>query len=125
MGHAMNFIKKEEEPKISINSPFWKMTKSEIIKWFIDSFNPPYAINMLKKSVSCYDDKTMGSCGRCPACFRKWIALEATGIKSYNWFEKDIRKWKGIKEYKQRINKGLYDIQRSKETLEVLEKYNL
>ena len=125
MGHAMNFIKKEDEPMISIDSPFWKMTKPEIIKWFIDEYKPAYATKVLKKSVSCYDDKTIGSCGQCPACFRKWIALESAGLKSYNWFERDIRKWKGIKEYKDKISKGEYDIHRSKETLEVLEKYNL
>ena len=67
----------------------------------------------------------MESCGACSACFRKWIALEAAGIESWQWFTKDIREWKGIKEYITRIKKGEYDIQRSQETQAVLEKYGL
>lgn len=125
MSFAMNFVKKPSESTIKIESPFWDATKTDIIKWFIDSYPRAYVEKVLKTSVSCYDQHTMKSCGTCPSCFRKWISLEAAGIKSWEWFEKDIRKWKGIEKYKQKIKKGLYDVQRSKETLEVLEKYKL
>ena len=124
MAHAMNFIEKEDEHQYKIESPFWQMTKTDIIKWFLDNYPHDYVENVLKTSVSCYSDKP-GSCGACPSCFRKWIALESAGIKSYDWGEKDIRLWVGIKEYKDRINKGEYDIQRSNEMIEVLEKYKL
>jgi len=125
MSYAMNFIKKPTEPIIKIESPFWEMTKTDIIKWFLDNYPRDYVEKVLKTSVSCYSEDTLKSCGQCPACFRKWIALESAGIKSWQWFEKDIRKWKGIKEYITRIKKGEYDIQRSNETRAVLEKYNI
>lgn len=67
----------------------------------------------------------MGSCGNCFACARKWLSLESCGIKSYNWFERDIRKFKGLKEYVTRIKQGKYDIKRANETRKVLEKYKL
>jgi len=125
MSYAMNFIQKPEEPKIDIDSPFWGMTKTEIIKWFVDKYKPAYAKKVLKTSVSCYDSTTDGSCGRCFACARKWIALEAAGIKSYTWFERDIRQFKGLKTYVNGIKKGLYDSQRAEETKEVFKKYGL
>jgi len=134
MSYAMNFIKKPEEPEIKIESPFWNMTKTDIIKWFLANYPRDYVIKVLKTSVSCYDyckpgDKSAvahwGQCGECSACFRKWIALEAAGIKSWEWFTKDIREWKGIKDYITRIKKGEYDMQRSQETKTILEKYGL
>ena len=125
MSFAMNFIQKPTEPQIKIESPFWQMTKTDIIKWFLDNYPQDYVEKVLKTSVSCYDSRILLSCGECPSCFRKWIALESAGIKSFDWFTKDIRKWKGIEKYKDRIKKGYYDIKRSQETQEVLEKYNL
>ena len=125
MSFACNFIKKPEELQIKIESPFWQMTKTDIIKWFLDNYPRDYVINVLKTSVSCYDQNTMESCGSCAACFRKWIALEAVGIESWQWFKKDIREWKGIKEYTTRIKKGEYDIQRSRETKEILQFYHI
>ena len=122
---AMNFVKKPSEPTIKIKSPFWEMTKTDIIKWFLDNYPRAYVEKVLKTSISCYDQKTYGSCGRCSACFRKWIALESVGLKTWKWFEKDIRKWKGCKEYREKMEKGEYDMQRTKETLEVLDKYNI
>ena len=125
MSFAMNFIKKPSELEIKIKSPFWEMTKTEIIKWFLENYPQDYVENVLRTSVSCYDANIDGSCGACPACFRKWISLEAAGIESWNWFTKDIREWKGIKGYITRIKKGEYDIQRSQETKAVLKKYNI
>ena len=125
MAYAMNFIKKPTELEFKIESPFWQMTKTDIIKWFIDSYPMSYVIDVLKTSVSCYDANTMGSCGACPSCFRKWIALEAAGLKSYRWFRKDIRRWKGIESYKQKVKEGQYDIKRSQDIEEVLSKYSL
>jgi len=124
MTYAMNFIKKPTEQEIKIESPFWQMTKTDIIKWFLDNYPQDYVINVLKTSVSCYDGSD-NQCGECPACFRKWISLEAAGIESWQWFKKDIREWKGIKDYITRIKKGEYDIQRSNETKEILQFYGI
>jgi len=125
MSHAMNFIKKKDEPKISIESPFWEMTKTDIIQWFIDNYPMNYVLRVLEASVSCYDENTLGSCGHCPACFRKWVALESCGIVSYGWFENDPREWKEIPNYVKRFKDGEYDIKRTQETEGVLRCYNL
>ena len=125
MSYAINFISKPTDIPVKIDSPFWNMTKTQIVKWFLDTFNEKYALGILKTSVSCYSQSTLGQCGRCPSCFRKWIALEAAGIKCYDWFENDIRKWEGIKRYRKRAEEGYYDPARCKDILEVLDKYGL
>ena len=124
MSHTLNFIKKKDEPKISIESPFWEMTKTDVIKWFLDNYPKAYAEKVLRASVSCYD-ASMGNCGACKSCFRKWVALEAAGVKSYDWFMGDIRKWKGIPKYVKRFKEGCYDSQRTRESEKVLRRYHL
>lgn len=121
MSFAMNFIKKSDRKKIEIASPFWKMTKSDIIEWFLQ--NVDNAEEIMRTSVSCYDEKTLGQCGACPSCFRKWIALEVNGVNCKDWFENDITKWEGIEYYKN--NLSLYDIDRQKEMKIIFEKYGL
>lgn len=125
MSFAMNFIKKPSDPIYTIDSPFWSQSKTDIIKWFKSNYDYDYVIQTLKTSVSCYDKSTLNSCGRCPSCFRKWIGLESAGIKSYNWFEHDIREWTGISDYTKKMKAGEYDPQRTTETKAVLERYNL
>jgi 7-cyano-7-deazaguanine synthase in queuosine biosynthesis len=125
MSHSMNFIRKPSDPKISIESPFWNMTKTDLIKWFIDNYPMGYVLSVLKASVSCYDDSTLESCGWCASCFRKWLALEYCGIVSYDWFEHDPRNWKEIPNYVKRFKEGYYDSQRTKESEEVLRRYHL
>lgn len=125
MSFAMNSIKKQNEPTIKIESPFWQMTKTNIIKWFLDNYPKAYVEKVLKTSVSCYDETTMGSCGNCFSCARKWLSLESANIQSYWWFEKDIRNFKGLYDYIDKIKKGHYDIQRANETKQILKKYHI
>lgn len=105
------------EKPIAVRSPFWKMTKPDVIKWFIE--NEPNAINILKTSVSCYSDTT-GSCGICPSCLRKWFALKYVGIKCDNWFENNPRTSPEIPGYIKRMRQGAYDLDRTKEMFEFL-----
>jgi len=125
MSFAMNFIQKPSERQIKIESPFWDMSKGQIIKWFLSNYPRDYVEEVLYTSVSCYDTNTTYQCGRCPACFRKWIGLEYAGIVSYDWFEEDIRKWEGIQQYINRVKAAYYDERRAMEIKKVLEKYNL
>jgi len=125
MSFAMNSIKKESEPTISIDSPFWNMTKTDIIKWYRKNYDELYVRSTLKMSVSCYDSTILGSCGRCPSCFRKWIAIENAGIDARTYFESDITEWSGIQLYVKKMKQGMYDQQRTLETKTVLKKYNL
>lgn len=123
MAYALNFIKKPEEKEIFIESPFWQMTKTEVIKWFLDEVDQ--AEELLRASLSCYMplEVSEGQCGACPACFRKWVALENAGIECLDWFENDITKWEGIQHYKDNLD--LYDSQRQKEIKFIFDKYGL
>jgi 7-cyano-7-deazaguanine synthase in queuosine biosynthesis len=85
---------------IIVDSPFWEMTKADMVQWYLDNdYNKDY----LKISVSCYSKDITKQCGECHSCFRKWIALENAGIECLDWFDKDIKKSKYVKEYNHRI----------------------
>ena len=94
MTYAMNQTQSPKEPTITIESPFWDWSKTDIVKWFVDNYPKDYVENVLKTSKSCYDANTLNSCGQCESCRRKYVALKEAGLKdTYKWFEKDIRKW--------------------------------
>ncbi len=71
---------------IKVTSPFWNMTKAEIVKWYIDTY--PGNWDKLHQTISCYTpDKDNGTsikryCGKCQCCFRKWNALWVNGIET-------------------------------------------
>jgi len=94
MSDAMNATQSPKEPTITIESPFWDWSKTDIVKWFIDNYPKDYVEHILKTSKSCYDAETNGQCGACESCRRKYVALKEAGLKdTHKWFEKDIRKW--------------------------------
>ncbi|SCL13111.1 7-cyano-7-deazaguanine synthase (queuosine biosynthesis) [Micromonospora nigra] len=66
---------------IRVDSPFWNMTKSDIVAWYLKSGLP---VNHLLQTFSC---ATPGSafthCGRCPSCLRRWIALTNNDITGH------------------------------------------
>lgn len=73
---------------IKVTSPFWNMTKADIVKWYLDKYyQDPTA---LLRTISCYTpSKQVGTykhlkkryCGICRCCFRKWNSLYANGVK--------------------------------------------
>ena len=78
MQDCLNFISKPED-KISIDSPFWEMTKADVVKWYME--NVDYTGESLLNTISCYDgNEKTNYCGCCPSCFRKFNALKENGI---------------------------------------------
>jgi len=61
------------EHKVSVVSPFWDMTKEEIVAWYLKNVENP--IDLVHGTVSCYSQENTNYCGVCPCCFRKWAAL--------------------------------------------------
>jgi len=61
---------------VSVISPFWEMTKPQVIGWFLE--NVPKAVSLMQLSVSCYNNEKF--CGACPSCFRKGSALWANKL---------------------------------------------
>ena len=102
-----------EQRQIEIVSPFWDMTKSNIIKWFIENFMD--AQDILLNTVSCYNKSNEKYCGKCQACFRKASALFTAGIE-LNFDSEEIKNY-----YRGRISGGIYDYTRRKEMYDYLE----
>jgi len=114
MSHLLSELNDRE---IIVTSPFFGMTKVEMVEWFLNSEGN---VQELLKTRSCYS-YTLGPCGRCGACFRRWVALEHNGIKET--MENNILLWDGIETYIKKVQAGDYDPQRSRETITVLKMY--
>ncbi len=87
-----------ENRPIHVISPFWNMTKEEIIAWYLKK----YPAHKLLETVSCYSKEDTIYCGRCPSCFRKWCALRANNIM-FNFHNEPL-----MKEYYQKALEGHY-----------------
>ncbi len=103
-------LNKFSRTRIKIDSPFWQMSKTDIIKWFIDS---GYDKNLLFESVSCYH-KLDKPCGNCGSCVRKYIALKMNNI------EPDFEINETLKlNYLDRARSNKYDISRNNEIIKI------
>jgi 7-cyano-7-deazaguanine synthase len=63
--------------EITVMSPFWSMSKQDVVKWFLDNGGTKA---QLLSTLSCYSSDDSLFCGKCAACFRKWCALKVNGI---------------------------------------------
>lgn len=58
---------------LRLDSPFWAMTKTDIIAWYLDQGLP---VDDLLATYSCSRlDAAMTHCGACSSCLRRWISL--------------------------------------------------
>lgn len=103
-----------ENRKIQILSPFWDKTKSDIIKWYL---NTGLSKEALLNTISCYSKDNERYCGKCASCFRKWVALRASGFK-IDFYNNEM-----ILEYKHRCEEGYYNKERNEETLLIIKNY--
>ncbi|MEU7802540.1 7-cyano-7-deazaguanine synthase [Micromonospora arborensis] len=82
---------------IRVDSPFWDMTKSEIVAWFLDAGLP---VDDLLSTFSCATPGTaLTHCGRCPSCLRRWIALTNNRISTSGHFAAPPWTWDRIRTY--------------------------
>jgi 7-cyano-7-deazaguanine synthase len=100
--------------KIEIFSPFFDMTKSEMVGWYIKKGLP---ISKLLDTRSCYSGGSK-PCGACSACFRRWVAFKVNGFEEE--MTHNILQWEGTKEYIDNMKLGKYDKKRTEETLAAL-----
>jgi len=106
---------------VEVCNVFPHLTKAQMISWYRSK---GYSVDILYETVSCFsEDESEIPCGRCKACFRRWIAFECNHLPV--GFNNDITKWDGIQEYVKKMKAGEYDQQRVKETKIVLERYGL
>jgi hypothetical protein len=110
MSYCLTAIGRET---ILVSSPFWEMTKSDICRWFLN--NVPFAENILRKSISCYNGSGIAACNHCESCFRKACALFDNGI-SVPFFNDKM-----IHEYQAKAVHGHYDPERNKSIINFCE----
>jgi len=120
MQNCLNFISPPEK-NVKFYSPFWEMSKSEIIKWMLK--NVTNAEKYLRTSISCYS-LTYGQCGECPSCLRKAIAFEACKLK-LDFFDNEVKSCKLIKNYNEKMKdkNSKYTQKRIKESLKVFKSW--
>jgi len=78
---------------IRIDSPFWDMTKTDIVAWYLDQGLPAEDLLL---TYSCTENPRM-HCGACPSCLRRWIALANNGITGR--FAADPWRWDRVTTY--------------------------
>lgn len=116
MGSFLNHFNSNSILKIT--SPFYRMSKSQTVRWYIRQGLP---VRDLLATRSCYDKSTAAQCGRCPSCFRRWVALEHNGIREH--YDAPPWLWSGVGTYLRKMKAGSYDPQRTRETMEVLRRF--
>jgi hypothetical protein len=109
------FISFLTEKQVRVKTPFFTMTKTEMVKWYL--FHG-FKKEDLLKTRSCYSDGPI-PCGACGACFRRWVSLKCNGIEEP--MLNNILDWEGTKKYIEKMKKGLYDPSRTEETFTALQ----
>lgn len=108
----------DPEAPITVSSPFYEMTKSQIVEWYIKQDLP---VDDLVRTRSCYDKNVAGQCGRCGSCFRRWVAFENNGITEE--YVSPPWQWQMVDQYIDDMRQGRYDEARTSETLSALSKF--
>ncbi|MEC3978918.1 7-cyano-7-deazaguanine synthase [Amycolatopsis sp. H20-H5] len=89
------FIARFSGRPVHIDSPFWDMTKTEIVAWYLAQ-NLPVEHLLLTFSCSRTDGATV-HCGQCSSCLRRWTSLVNNGIEAE--FEKQPWTWDRVREF--------------------------
>lgn len=110
-GGRLSFL---HEKRKRISSPFFHMTKTEMVTWYLKQGLPK---EDLLKTRSCYSNFDQ-PCGQCSACFRRWVSFLLNDIKEP--MINDIREYKEIPHYISKMKNGVYDEVRTDETMKAL-----
>lgn len=106
------FITRFSQRSVRVDSPFWDMTKTEIIAWYLAQGLPADHL-LLTFSCSRTDNSTV-HCGRCPSCLRRWMSLVNNGVEAD--FEKSPWTWDRVRElYIPAMREGRYPEHRAQE----------
>ena len=105
--------------KRSISTPFFHMTKTQMVEWYLKMGLPK---ETLLSTRSCYSPYEL-PCGDCAACFRRWVAFINNGIQET--YTNPITKYSGIPEYINKMKLKKYDRLRTEETFKALKKVGL
>ncbi len=111
------FISRMTGRRTSVASPFWQMTKTEIISWYLAQGLPPDDLHL---TFSCSrDDGAQTHCGRCSSCLRRWISLANNGIEGL--FDAAPWEWERVDGYyRAAMHQGRYPRHRAMEFWDAL-----
>jgi len=102
--------------RITLTTPFLQMTKTDMVKWYLDHGFDPRKLGVTR---SCYSPGEK-PCGNCSACFRRWVAF--TNNNLVEEYEQPIKNFDGLQNYLDKLKRGVYDKKRTDETLLALKK---
>ena len=102
-----------KERKILVSSPFKELTKTELVKLFLEKGGDS---THLLESYSCYGGEKPE--GWCKACFRKWVSLENNNIDTKDYFQNNPWDAPWLPEILPKILKHEY---RGREDFEIIE----
>lgn len=106
-------LSKLEGRPIEVSSPFWELSKRQLVAWYLAQHGNP--MNLIN-TVSCYSGVVY--CGKCKACFRKWMSLYLNGI-DIEFYNMEL-----MQEYHRVALEGeRYTSSRNKNTIEAIERY--
>ncbi len=86
MSTLMSYVMKSKRLDTRVETPFAKMTKTEVLEMILDigpggtTGDPLTTPELLTQTVSCYHPKHH-NCGECSTCFKRWIAGVNVGLK--------------------------------------------
>jgi len=106
-------LSKLENRPILVTSPFWDMTKEQVIAWYLQH----HTSEKLLETISCYSDEFVNYCGKCPSCFRKWCALRVNEIVL------PFHNRKLMEEYLMRAYDGHYIPERNELIIKLVKEY--
>jgi 7-cyano-7-deazaguanine synthase in queuosine biosynthesis len=86
--------------KVRVVAPAQRYTKTELVGLFLRLY--PEDAHLLRFTTSCYEphDPLSTGCGRCMACFRRWVAMTNNGfLETYDrnpatWEQVQQRAWR-------------------------------
>lgn len=118
---------------VRVQSPFLNQTKVDMVGWYIktQSLVDPGCLNLMANTIGCYQpiqySNSVKHCGRCAACFRRWVAFKYNKVENDFEYENDLRVWSGTEHYYKRMLEmvktkdfGQYGQRRVEQTMEVL-----
>jgi 7-cyano-7-deazaguanine synthase in queuosine biosynthesis len=74
-----HFQAADDLPKVRIHTPFGHMTKTALVRRYLQVFGPAAVDDLVDYTWSCYGDGP-AFCGRCGGCWCRWVAFHNNGI---------------------------------------------
>lgn len=112
-----NLLTFMNQKHITVTSPFFEMTKVQMVDWYRSK---ELDLDALRMTSSCYSPVKGIGCGTCPSCFRRWVSLELNGIGEK--YAKPPWKSKLAEQYLVKGKAGFYGTDRDEEIIRALRK---